>query len=323
MRVMITGGAGFLGDLLATELLENGIAAAGGERRAVDELVVLDLAPARGTVAADDRTTSIVGDLIDVLPGLQPVDVIFHLAGVVSSAAEADFDLGMRVNIDGSRALLEWARACQNQPVLVFTSSLAVFGFDAAEGASTIHDETLPQPTSSYGIQKFITEQLVADYARKGFIDGRSVRLMTVSVRPGRPNAAASSFLSSIIREPLAGEPAVCPVPADLPVAVSSPRRTLDGLIRAAEASREEWGGTTAVTLPALTTTPGALAEALGRVGGRDRQALIKWTSDPAITALVGGWPSVFQVERARRLGLQTAASPDEIVSEYLSTLSS
>lgn len=323
MRVMITGGAGFLGTLVAAHLLEHGIAAPGGARKPVDELLFLDLAPPHESVSSDGRTRAIVGDLVDVLPGIRPVDVIFHLAGVVSGAAEEDFDLGMRVNLDGSRALLEWARASLTEPVLVFTSSLAVFGVDEGGSAPVIRDDSLPRPASSYGIQKFIVEQLVADYTRRGFVDGRSVRLMTVSVRPGKPNAAASSFLSGIIREPLAGQRADCPVPPDMPVAVSSPGHTLKGILRAAEASRAQWGSPVAVTLPALTTTPRALVDALGRVAGPQFPSLVGWTSDPAITAIVGGWPSEFHLERATRLGLATAASPDEIVREYMDAVAS
>ena len=159
-----------------------------------------------------------VGELGAALGELGEVDAVLHLAGVVSGAAEADFDLGLRTNVDGTRGLLEYGRQHRVPPVFVFTSSLAVFGSDPAIGPiGVVDDDTLPRPQSSYGIQKFIGEQLVADYARKGFVKGRSVRLMTVSVRPGKPNAAASSFLSGIIREPLAGERSVCPVPPTPP----------------------------------------------------------------------------------------------------------
>ena len=202
-----------------------------------------------------------VGELGAALGELGEVDAVFHLAGVVSGAAEADFDLGLRTNLDGTRALLEYGRQHRVPPVFVFTSSLAVFGSDPAIGPiGVVDDDTLPRPQSSYGIQKFIGEQLVADYARKGFVKGRSVRLMTVSVRPGKPNAAASSFLSGIIREPLADERSVCPVPPDTPVALSSPRRTLQGIMLAAEASDASWGSLTAMNLPALTTTPRQMA---------------------------------------------------------------
>ena len=168
-----------------------------------------------------------------------------------------------------------------------------------------VDDDTLPRPQSSYGIQKFIGEQLVADYTRKGFVRGRSVRLMTVSVRPGRPNAAASGFLSGIIREPLAGERARCPVDPDTPVALSSPRRTIEGILRAAAVDDATWGSRTAMNLPALSTTPREMARALDRVAGAG-------TSDRI------DWPARFHTPRARRLGLRADTSFDDIVRDYL-----
>jgi nucleoside-diphosphate-sugar epimerase len=167
-------------------------------------------------------------------------------------------------------------------------------------------------------VQKFIGEQLVADYARKGFLRGRSVRLMTVSVRPGKPNAAASSFLSGIIREPLAGQRAVCPVPADTPVALSSPRRSLEGILRAAAVDDATWGSRTAVNLPALSTTPAEMAQALARVAGADTADLIDWTDDPVIADIVRSWPAELRTARAERLGLAPEESFDEIVRAYL-----
>ncbi len=182
------------------------------------EVVIADLAAPPPDVAGRPRVRAVTGDLALAARDLGDADVIFHLAGVVSGAAEADFDLGMAVNVDGTRAVLEHARRQESPPVLVFSSSVAVFGADPAIGPlGLVGDDTLPRPQSSYGIQKFIAEQLVADYTRKGFIRGRSVRLMTVAVRPGKPNAAASSFVSGIIREPLAGLRAPCPVPAGHP----------------------------------------------------------------------------------------------------------
>ena len=193
----------------------------------VTELIVLDLVAPPADLLSDSRVTAVVGELSRSLEGVADADVIFHLAGVVSSAAEADFDLGMRTNFDDFRTLLEWCRGLEAAPLVVFTSSLAVYGSDEGSGpVTTVDDHTLPRPQSSYGVQKFIGEQLLADYTRREFVNGRSVRLMTVAVRPGRPNAAASSFLSSIIREPLNGEEAICPVPPDTSIALSSPGRT-------------------------------------------------------------------------------------------------
>lgn len=306
MRVVITGGAGFIGTLLARRLLDGAID--------VDELVLADIVPPRVT---DPRVTPVVGELGSV--DLGEADLYFHLAGVVSGAAEADFDLGMHTNLDGTRALLEHARAQRNPPVLVFSSSLAVFGNDPAlPPLGTVDDDTLPRPQTSYGIQKFIGEQLVADYTRKGFVRGRSVRLMTVSVRPGKPNAAASSFLSGIIREPVAGQRAACPVPPDTQIALSSPARTLEGILLAATVDEQTWGSRTAMNLPALTTTPRDMAAALDRVTGAATSALIDWTDDPVIGPIVRSWPARLTTARANRLGLTADESFDDIVRAYL-----
>jgi nucleoside-diphosphate-sugar epimerase len=270
-------------------------------------------------VAADPRVRAVTGDLATVLGDLGAADVIFHLAAVVSGAAETDFDLGMRVNVDGTRAVLEQARRQDSPPVLVFCSSVAVFGADpAAAPVGVVGDDTLPRPQSSYGIQKFIGEQLVADYTRRAFIRGRSVRLMTVTVRPGKPNAAASGFLSAIIREPLAGVRAACPVAADTPVALASPRRALDAILRAAAVSDEAWGSRTAMTMPALTTTPQEMAAAMDRVAGYAVSNLIDWTNDPAIAGIVASWPARVEAPRAHELGLRPDESFDDIVRDYL-----
>jgi nucleoside-diphosphate-sugar epimerase len=320
IRVIVTGGAGFIGTLLVRRLLAGPALCTGPSP--VSEVVVADLAAPQPDVAADPRVRAVTGDLADVASHLGPADVIFHLAGVVSGAAEADFDLGLRGNVDGTRAVLEHARRHPVPPVLVFSSSLAVFGADPAaipaDPAWTVGDDTLPRPQTSYGIQKFIGEQLVADYTRKGFVRGRSVRLMTVSVRPGKPNAAASSFMSGIIREPLAGLRAPCPVPPDTPVALSSPRRTLQGILRAAEVSDAVWGSRTAMNLPALTTTPRSMAAAMDRVAGYPASELIDWSDDPLIGAMVRGWPARVEAARAAALSLRPEESFDAIVRQYL-----
>jgi len=319
MRIVITGGAGFLGSLLARRLLAAPVAIGGAAPAAISDLILVDLAAPPADLTADPRVRPHVGGLDEALSEIGRTDAVFHLAGVVSGAAEADFDLGMRTNLDATRALLEYARGLQTPPVLVFSSSLAVFGNDPAlPPLDVVDDDTLPRPQSSYGIQKFIGEQLVADYTRKGFVRGRSVRLMTVSVRPGKPNAAASSFLSGIIREPLAGQRAVCPVSPDTAIALSSPRRTLDGLLRAAEVDDAAWGSRTAMTLPALTTTPREMAEALDRVAGPGTSELIDWRDDPAVGAIVGSWPARFDTPRALALGLTPETSFDDIVRDYL-----
>jgi nucleoside-diphosphate-sugar epimerase len=323
-RVIVTGGAGFIGTLLARRLLAKPVTIGDARPAPVDELVLVDLVAPPPDVAADPRVRAVTGDLAASVGELGEADVIFHLAGVVSGAAEADFDLGMHGNVDGTRAVLEHARRHRTPPVLVFSSSLAVFGQDPAlltgtgGPVGTVGDDTLPRPQSSYGIQKFIGEQLVADYTRKGFVRGRPVRLMTVAVRPGKPNAAASSFVSGIIREPLAGLRATCPVPPGTPIALSSPRRTLQGILRAAAVGDDAWGSRTAMNLPALATTPRSMADAMDRVVGYAASDLIDWTDDPVIGAIVRSWPASVETPRANALSLRPEASFDDIVREYL-----
>lgn len=329
MHIVITGGAGFLGIRLARQLLARGqLSLAGAAPQTIDTLTLVDRAAPPSDLVEDSRVRVVIGDLNQLFEGnkaLAPMlraqdALIFHLAAAVSGECEADFDLGMRSNLDATRALLQACRALQTSPTVVFASSLAVFGNSPEQPLPpVIDDRTLPTPQSSYGIQKFIGEQLVADYARKGFIRGRNVRLMTVSVRPGQPNKAASSFLSGMIREPLAGQRAACPVPADTAVALSSPGRTVDGLIRAAEASDAEWGARTAVNLPALTTTVGDMAAALARLAGQAAADLIDWTPDPAIARIVTSWPSRIDAARARALGLLPETDFDAIIAAYLS----
>ena len=302
MRVLITGGAGFLGTRLARALLHR-------ERlcgRVVVELALTDLAAPADDLTGDPRVRTYPGKLIDQCATLAKgsFDVVFHLASAVSGECEADLDLGLRSNLDTTRALLDALRDA-GAPRLVFSSSVAVFGGDAdLPLPRVIHDDTLPVPQTSYGIQKFICEQLIADYTRRGLIDGRSVRLMTVSVRPGRPNAAASGFLSSIIREPMNGQETVCPVPAGTLVAIGSPQRTIEGLLAVAEAAPEAWVGRTAMNLPALTVKVSEMLDALEAVAGRAARNLVRFEPNPAIMTMVNGWPSAFESARARRLGL-------------------
>lgn len=327
-HIVITGGAGFLGVRLARTLLAQGrLSLAGTPPAPIGRLTLVDRAAPPADLLADARVTALTGDLNMLLEGkdtlalVVPHDaaIVFHLAAAVSGECEADFDLGMRSNFAATLALLDACRARKTQPLVVFASSLAVFGDGPEQPVPpVIEDNTLPTPQSSYGIQKFIGEQLVADYTRKGFIKGRNVRLMTVSVRPGAPNGAASSFLSGMIREPLAGLKAVCPVTPDTPVALSSPARTVQGLICAAESSDHAWGPRTGLNLPALTTTPAAMAAALERVAGPAATALIDWTSDPVIRNIVKTWPARIHALRASGLGLLPEQSFDDIVKEYI-----
>ncbi|MES2686972.1 MAG: D-erythronate dehydrogenase [Pseudomonadota bacterium] len=329
MNIVITGGAGFLGVRLARELLQNKtLSLVGSPAQAITRITLVDRAAPPADLLADSRVFAIEGDLNALLePGntatpviTEATSLVFHLAAAVSGECEADFDLGMRSNLDATRALLQVCRTLKTRPTVVFASSLAVFGNSPEQPLpEVITDTTLPTPQNSYGIQKFIGEQLVADYARKGFVRGRNVRLMTVSVRPGKPNGAASSFLSGMIREPLAGVRAVCPVAPETPVALSSPGHTIDGLIRAAAASDADWGARTAINLPALKTTAGEMATALARVAGKDIAALIDWQPDPVIAKIVTSWPAHIQADRAAGLGLLPEKNFDDIIRAYLS----
>jgi nucleoside-diphosphate-sugar epimerase len=327
VNVVVTGGAGFLGSRLARELLSAGsMGVAGGGARPLSRVTLLDQAAPPGDLAADERVTVIHGDLGDVLDAagsgrdaLGGAEVVFHLAAAVSGECEADFDLGMRANLRATESLLASCRALGTNPVVVFTSSLAVFGGSSEHPLpAVVDDHTLPNPQSSYGVQKVIGEQLLADYTRKGFLRGRAVRLATVSVRPGRPNAAASGFLSGIIREPLAGKRAACPVGVGTEVALISPARAIAGLLCAATSSEESWGGRSAVTLPALTVTVADMVAALERAGGPEASTLIDWVPDPVIARLVLSWPARVRADRAQRLGLSPDPDFGSVIGRYL-----
>jgi nucleoside-diphosphate-sugar epimerase len=327
VNVVITGGAGFLGSRLARELLAAGsLGVAGGGARPLSRMTLIDQAPVPPGLAADERVTAVqgdVGDLLDPLgagPGtLAGADVIFHLAAAVSGECEADFDLGLRANLRATEALLASARALGTSPVVVFSSSLAVFGgSDELPLPAVVDDLTRPNPQTSYGAQKHIGEQLLADYTRKGFLRGRALRLVSVSVRPGKPNAAASGFMSGVIREPLAGQRAVCPVAPETEVALASPSTAIAGLVRAATASDQDWGGRTAVNLPALTISLADMATALARVAGPEVSALIDWVPDPEIARMVASWPARVRADRASRLGLAPDPDFDSIIQMHI-----
>jgi nucleoside-diphosphate-sugar epimerase len=320
VHVVVTGGAGFLGSRLTRELLAAGsLPVAGRAARPLSRLTIIDRAPAPADLAADSRVGVIRGDLGD--PGfaardaLSGAELIFHLAAAVSGECEADFDLGLRANLQATQALLASSRALGTSPVLVFASSVAVFGGPAG---TVITDDTWPTPQTSYGTQKVMCEYLLADYTRKGFLNGRAVRLMTVSVRPGRPNAAASGFLSGIIREPLAGQRAVCPVDPGTEVALASPAKAIGALLCAAASSDQAWSGRTALTMPALTLTVADMAAALSRVAGPQVAALIDWVPDPGISRMFATWPARIRADRAARLGLTPDPDFDSVIRAHL-----
>jgi nucleoside-diphosphate-sugar epimerase len=333
VNVVITGGAGFLGSRLARELLAAGpLVVAGGEARPLSRMTLIDQAPVPPDLAADERVTAVRGDLVELLDPAaggpdtlaiggtgDKAEVIFHLAAAVSGECEADFDLGIRANLRATEALLASCRALGTSPLVVFSSSLAVFGGSGDHPLpEVVDDQTLPNPQTSYGAQKVIGEQLLADYTRKGFLRGRALRLVSVSVRPGRPNAAASGFMSGIIREPLAGQRATCPVGPDTEVALASPAKAIAGLRCAAAASDQAWGGRSAVNLPALTISVADMAAALSRIAGPQVSALIDWIPDPEVARMVASWPARVRADRAARLGLTPDPDFDSIIRMHL-----
>jgi D-erythronate 2-dehydrogenase len=317
MKLLITGGAGFIGARLARTLLAR--ETLGGAR--IDQLVLADQFAPPGGLMADSRVRALTGPLLEQCAGFakERFNGVFHLASAVSGECELDFDLGMRSNLDSTRALLDALRAAGNTPRVVFSSSVAVFGPDPGKALPAIvADDTLPAPQTSYGAQKLMCEHLIADMTRKGFIDGRAARLMTVTVRPGKPNAAASSFFSGVIREPLAGVQAICPVDASVSHPVSSPARTIDALVRIYEASREEMQGRLALNLPALNVTVQQMLDALEAVAGAKVRALVKFQRDERIAGIVANWPKGASAARATALGLKADASFEDIIRQYI-----
>ena len=318
MNVLITGGAGFLGQRLAKRLLERGkLTGLDGREQIIDRLVLLDVVPSPPT--SDARVSSFAGDIADpaLLERLIDTDTasIFHLAAIVSGQAEADFDLGMRVNFDATRTLLEISRARGHRPRVVFASSCAVYGGELPDVVPQLH-ELMPQ--SSYGTQKAMGELLIKDYTRRGFIDGRSLRLPTISVRAGKPNAALSSFASGIIREPLKGEVSVCPVPASTRVWMLSPATVTDCFIAAHEIPGDTLGFNRSLALPGLTATVEEMIAALERVAGREVADRVRVEPDPRVRRIVDTWPVAVDASRALSLGFPTDHSFEDIVRRYM-----
>jgi nucleoside-diphosphate-sugar epimerase len=318
MRIVITGGAGFLGRRLAHAIVARGhLTDATGAHRPVREVVLVDVVAAGGF--ADPRVRTLAGDVAD--PALvaaaigSDTDSVFHLAAVVSGEAEADFDLGWRVNVDATRLLLERCRALARPPRVVFASSVAVFGGALPD---VVPDTQVLAPQSSYGAQKAVGELFVHDYTRKGFLDGRSLRLPTVSVRPGKPNRAASSFASGILREPLAGVEATCPVPADTRMWLLSPRRVIDNLLLGHEVPAAALTQGRSVNVPGISVTVAGMLDALRRVAGDAVAARVRFAPDPAVERIVRTWPRDFEAAYGRALGMQADADFDAIVRQYI-----
>jgi nucleoside-diphosphate-sugar epimerase len=319
MQVVITGGAGMLGKKLAKKLLERGtLAGPDGKQRTIDKLILMDIAEAPD-LPKDKRVQFVAGEVYDpkLIGKLISGDTnsVFHFAAIVSAGAEADFDLGYKVNLDGTRVVLEACRALKTPPRVVFTSSVAVYGGDMPK---VITDEQKLTPQTSYGAQKAMGELMIADYTRKGFVDGRALRLPTIVVRPGKPNKAASTFASSIIREPLQGQEAICPVRPDNWMPLLSPRKTVECFIHAHELASEKWGTNRTLMLPSFDVTVGEMADAVKRVAGNDAYKKIVWKQDPLIQKIVDGWPARLESKRARGMGLTDDGSMDAIIQAFI-----
>ncbi|WP_116599413.1 D-erythronate dehydrogenase [Primorskyibacter marinus] len=314
MNILIIGGGGLIGQKLAHKLIDK------GELRGqeITGMVLADIVdPALpdapfpiSAASCDIGEPAAVANLID-----KDIDVIYLLAAVVSGQAESDFDIGMRVNLHGALNVLERCRALETTPVVVFTSSMAVFGGDVPD---PIEDWTIPNPQTSYGTQKAIGELLVNDYSRKGFIDGRAFRLPTISVRPGKPNLAASSFMSSIFREPLNGQQAICPVDRDFAHFYLSPRRCVDNLIRGAEIDGDAMGTSRTMMMPGRTWTIGQMIDAMTAVAGPEPARLIRFEDQPEIQAIVKGWKFDLNPAKALSLGLSADESFEENIRYYM-----
>jgi len=314
MNILVTGGAGFLGQRLIRSLLETGVPHVDGSNTPVTRVLVADRAAS--DAFTDPRVEQRPGDIADpaYVQGLidPDIDVVYHLAAVVSGEAEANFDLGMRVNVDASRSLLEACRATGRKIRVIFTSSVAVLGPDNGR------DDPLVDPQSSYGMEKAVAELLLKDYARRGFVDGLVLRLPTISVRPGKPNKAASSFASGIVREPLSGLEAECPAPLDTSLWLLSPRCAIDNLVHAASLDAGKLAQGRVINLPGLSVTVAEMLESLERVGGAEARARVVMKPDEAVIRIVANWPGRWDDSAARSLGFVADRDFDEIIRNFI-----
>ena len=313
MKILITGGGGFLGFKLARTLLARG--QLGG--KPITGMTLLD--GGFPSSVKDLKVKAVTGDISDrmTVASVCPPDTeaVFHLAAVVSGAAEADFDLGMRVNLHGTMALLEQKRKCARPPRVVFTSSVAAFG---GELPPVLDDSTIANPQTSYGTQKVVGEYLLGDYTRKGFLDGRSLRLPTIVVRAGKANAAASSFASAVIREPLNGVNYDCPVAPETDVWLLSPRRVVDAFIHAWELPGEAWGDRRVLNLPGITASVAEMVDAMRSVAGEQAAKRVAYKADERIRNIVKTWPVRFKTPRALKMGFKPDPDVASVIRDYI-----
>jgi D-erythronate 2-dehydrogenase len=319
MKVFITGGGGFLGYRLALRLLERKtLSGADGNPASISQIKLFD---AVFPPNPDPRVECVKGDIAEpaALAGVVDADTtsVFHLAAVVSAGAEADFDLGYRVNLDGTRNLLEACRGLKVPPRLVFASSLAVYG---GKLPAVVDDSVTPTPQTSYGTQKVIGEYLINDYSRKGFLDGRSLRLPTIVVRPGKPNLASTSFASGMFREPLNGIVCECPVDDSTELWVLSPKQAIESFVHAHDLPSSAWGAHRALTLPGITISVKEGIEALRRVAGNNVAVRVVFNPIDRIQTMIRTFPARFNPARALAMGFAADTGIDAIVKEYIAS---
>ncbi len=320
MRVLVTGADGYLGRKLVDALVRRGeLVGPSGDREPIAQIVRTDMAGTPGGTLDDPRLTYVSGDIADpaFVDGLfaEPPDAVFHLAALMSGGAEKAFETGYRANLHGTLHLLEAARRAGNVPRFVFTSTIATYGGDLPD---IVPESQRLTPQSSYGTQKAIGELLVNDYSRRGFVDGRSLRLPIIAVRGGAPSTATSAWASDIVREPLSGRRYVSPVLPDDSGFLLSPRRAIEGLIIGHDSAAESWGRDRSVMMAGLACSAAELVAAVERAGGQKAADLVEWRADPFIRDIVTTWPTSFRLEKARRIGLAADASVDEIVRNYV-----
>ena len=315
MNVLIIGGGGFVGQKLARALVARGEL----NGKALSSINLVDVmepgAIDGGSIPVNTSICDITNTASVAAAVTADTDVIYLLAAIVSAHAEEDFDAGWSINMMGTLNVLERARELGNKPRVVFTSSIAVYG---GEVPDPIVDHSFLNPQTSYGAQKAVGELLINDYSRKGYIDGVGFRLPTISVRPGKPNRAASSFMSSILREPLNGQEAVCPVDADFPHYYLSPRKCVENLIKGAELKAQDLGQNRCMMMPGRMWTIGQLIDAMTKVAGPEPAKLIKWEAQPEIQKIVKGWRFDLRPEKSLKLGLTADESFEDNIRYYI-----
>lgn len=318
MNIMVTGGAGFLGRQLLRRLLTHGyLTDPQGDQCQIDKIIVCDMFPLEGI--EDPRVEVVCGDIAD--PNWlatvfdRRIDSIFHLAAIMSGQAEEDFDLGMRTNFDATRGLLELARQSGHCPKVIITSSVAVFGGELPE---VVSDNQVWAPQSSYGTQKALNDLLLSDYSRRGFIDGRSLRMPTIVVRPGKPNRAASSFTSAIIREPLQGQKAICPVSVQTRLWLLSPQMAINNLLHGHQLDAKQLQSGRVINLPGLSISVQQMIEALRRIAGDEVANRIQIQRDPSIEKIVNSWPGDFETNYAKALGFTSDKDFDSMIKDFM-----